>query len=90
MNTFSTFEAKNKLSELLAAASSGEPQVITKNGVETAVLISYAEFRKLKARSSSLADFLLSSPLRESQIDLTRSKDTGERRPAIDFAEEYK
>jgi prevent-host-death family protein len=46
MNTFSTFEAKNKLSELLAAASSGEPQVITKNGVETEVLISYAEFRK--------------------------------------------
>ena len=88
MNTFSTFEAKNKLSELLAAASNGEPQVITKNGVETAVLISYTEFRKLKARESSLVDFLLSSPLRESEIDLTRSKDAG--RPTIDFDEEFK
>lgn len=74
MNTVSTFDAKNKLSELIVAAGEGEPQVITRNGVETAVLISYEDYRKLTARKESLADFLLNSPLRNSDIDLTRSK----------------
>ncbi len=84
MNTVSTFDAKNKLSELIAAAGQGEPQVITKNGVETAVLISYEDYRKLTARKESLVDFLLKSPLRGSEIDLTRSKaDVG--RAAIEF-----
>jgi prevent-host-death family protein len=86
MNTVSTFEAKNKLSELLAAASEGEPQIITKNGVETAVLISYKDFRKLTARQESLTEFLLHSPLRHGDIDLTRSTDTG--RATLRFDEE--
>ena len=84
MNTVSTFDAKNKLSELIAAAGEGEPQVITKNGVETAVLISYADYRKLTARKESLVDFLLNSPLRGSEIDLTRSK-AGSGRETLDF-----
>ena len=84
MNTVSTFDAKNKLSELIAAAGQGEPQVITKNGVETAVLISYEDYRKLTARKESLVDFLLKSPLRDSEIDLTRSKaDSG--RAVVEF-----
>lgn len=84
MNTVSTFDAKNKLSELIAAAGEGEPQVITKNGVETAVLISYDDYRKLTARKESLVDFLLNSPLRGSDIDLTRSK-AGSGRETLDF-----
>jgi len=84
MNTVSTFDAKNKLSELIAAAGDGEPQVITRNGVETAVLISYDDYRKLTARKESLVDFLLNSPLRGSDIDLTRSK-AGSGRETLDF-----
>lgn len=84
MNTVSTFDAKNKLSELIAAAGQGEPQVITRNGVETAVLISYEDYRKLTARKESLVDFLLKSPLRGSEIDLTRSK-ADARRAAVEF-----
>lgn len=87
MTTVSTFDAKNKLSELIAAAGSGEPQVITKNGVETAVLISYADYKKLTARKEPLVDFLLHSPLRGSDINLSRSKaDSG--RATLRFAEE--
>ncbi len=37
MKTISTFEAKNKLSELIASAERGEPQIITKNGRKSAV-----------------------------------------------------
>lgn len=88
MRAFSTFEAKNKLSELLAAAQQGEPQVITKNGVETAVIISYQEFRRLTAKQNSLNNFLLNSPLRNSRLDLTRSRDTG--RETLNLAEEEK
>lgn len=89
MKTFSTFEAKNKLSQVIASAERGEPQVITKNGREAAVVISYREFQRLTAKNESLSDFLLNSPLRGARIDLTRSKDTG--RETVDFSsEEYK
>ena len=90
MKTISTFEAKNKLSEVIALAEQGEPQIITKNGREAAVVISYQEFQRLTAKKESLSDFLLNSPLRGSKVDLTRSKDTGER-PGVDFSsDEYK
>jgi antitoxin Phd len=89
MKTISTFEAKNKLSEVIALAEQGEPQIITKNGREAAVVISYSEFQRLTAKQESLSDFLLNSPLRGSKIDLTRSKDTG--RATVDFSsDEYK
>lgn len=89
MKTISTFEAKNKLSQVIASAEQGEPQIITKNGREAAVVISYREFQRLTAKTESLNDFLLGSPLRGAKIDLTRSKDTG--RAGIDFSsDEYK
>jgi antitoxin Phd len=89
MKTISTFEAKNKLSEVIALAEAGEPQVITKNGREAAVVISYSEFQRLTAKKESLNDFLLNSPLRKAKIDLSRSKDTG--RAPVDFSSaEYK
>lgn len=84
MKSVTTFEAKNRLSELLASARNGKPQLITKNGVETAVLISYEEYRKLVARRRPLVEFLLDSPLKGSDIDLTRSKEEFGR-PTIDF-----
>lgn len=81
MNTVSTFDAKNKLSALIAAANKGEPQLITKNGVETAVLISYEDYLKLTAKNESFVDFLLNSPLKNSNIDLSRSKAGAGREP---------
>jgi antitoxin Phd len=74
MKMVSTFDAKNRLSELIAAANEGNPQIITKNGVETAVLISYEEYRKLTVRQESFVSFMLNSPLRNTNIDLSRSK----------------
>ena len=84
MNTVSTFDAKNKLSALIAAAIKGEPQLITKNGVETAVLISYEDYLKLTVKNESFVDFLLNSPLKNSDIDLSRSKE-GAGRETLDF-----
>ncbi len=88
MNLVSVFEGKNKFSELIASAARGEPQIITKNGTATAVVISYNEYKRLTARKETLSEFLLNSPLRgtDIELDLTRSKDIG--RTTIDFSEE--
>lgn len=76
VKTISTFEAKNKLSEVIASAERGEPQIITKNGRKSAVVISYQEFERLTAKKESLSEFLLNSPLRDAKIDLKRDKRT--------------
>ncbi len=84
MKNVSIFEGKNKFSELVASAAKGEPQLITKNGTPTAVVISFNEYRRLTFKKESLSDFLLNSALRGADIDLTRDKDTG--RPTLDFS----
>ena len=86
MKQVSVFEGKNKFSELVASAAKGEPQVITKNGTATAVVISFNEYKRLTAKKGSLSKFLLNSPLRGADIDLTRDTDTGRSEP--DFSEE--
>ncbi len=85
MKSVSIFEGKNKFSQLVSDAAKGVPQLVTKNGTPTAVVISYTEYQKLTGKKQSLAEFLLSSPLRGvgDELDLTRSKDMG--RPTIDF-----
>ncbi len=74
MNTVSSVEATSRLNELIAAAGTGQPQIITSNGSEAAVLISYEEYRRLKSRQKSLVEFLRESPLSGSEIELERSK----------------
>ena len=65
-------EAKAKFSEVVEAAKDGQPQIITKHGEKTAVVISYTEFERMTSRKQNLVEFLLSSPLAKSEIDLTR------------------
>ena len=84
MNKVSIFEGKNKFSKIVDSAAKGEPQIITKNGKETAVVISIAEYRRLKAPKQKLSELLLSSPWRGADLDFTRSKDIG--RPGPDFS----
>lgn len=60
-------DAKNKFSELVERAADGEPQVVTKRGKRAAVLVSAAEYARLKGRAAGTApaDFihhLLSAP----------------------------
>jgi prevent-host-death family protein len=68
-------DAKARLSEIIEKARRDGPQVITKNGRLTAVLVSIEEWERKTARSGSLAEFLLASPLRGAGLDLERSKD---------------
>ena len=72
MATWQLQEAKNKFSEVVEAALSDGPQVITKRGVETAVVMSYKEYRKMTLKQKKLSEFFRESPLVGSGIDLTR------------------
>jgi prevent-host-death family protein len=91
MRQVSVFEGKNKFSELVANAAKGEPQIITKNGTATAVVISYSEYKRLTAKTESLHEFMMNNPARQylGDLDLTRDKSSVGRDPSreIDLAE---
>lgn len=74
---FSVFEGKNKFSQLVKDAANGEPQVITKNGKETAVVISFEEYQRVRKDRRPLVEFLLDNPMRKDgiELDLERDKD---------------
>ena len=74
-------EAKNKLSELIEKALSHGPQVITRRGIETVIVLSYTEYRKMLLNQKPLSTFFQESPLAEEPLDLTR--DTSGLRPDI-------
>jgi len=65
-------EAKNKLSEVIEEAVRHGPQVITRHGVETAIVLSYTEYRKLVLGRKGLSEFFRESPLVEVELDLRR------------------
>ncbi len=65
-------EAKNKFSEVVDEAVNHGPQLITKRGVETAIVLSYADYRKLLLQQQKLSDFFRESPLVGLNLDLQR------------------
>jgi len=67
-------EAKNRFSEVVDEALKHGPQVITRHGVETAIVLSYREYRKLLLRQKKLSDFFRESPLVGANLDLTRDR----------------
>jgi prevent-host-death family protein len=72
-------DAKNKLSEVVDEATRTGPQVITRRGVETAVVLAISDYARLTSaqRKGGLGDFFLASPLRGSGLDVARSRDVG-------------
>lgn len=67
-------EAKNKLSQVVENAVHDGPQVITKHGVEVAIVISYAEYQTMIASKGKLSAFFRDSPLVGLALDLARDK----------------
>lgn len=68
-------DAKNKFSNVVEKAQNEGPQVVTKRGVETVVVLSITEYRKLARPGTSLVDFFQKSPFRGIELDIKRSKD---------------
>jgi antitoxin Phd len=73
-------EAKAKLSEVLKLAASEGPQVLNCRGVETAVILSMADYQRLEAAKPSFVAHLLSGPRLDDDLIAVleeRSKDLG-------------
>ena len=68
-------DAKNRFSALIEACLKQGPQIVTKRGKETAVLISMREYQRLTRPQGDLVDFFRHSPLMEVELDLERSKE---------------
>lgn len=66
--------AKAKLSEVIERAQSA-PQTITRNGKPSVVVVSAEEWQRKTTRKGTLAEFLMESPLRGSDLDLERQHD---------------
>lgn len=69
-------EAKSRLSELIQLAEKQGPQVITRHGSDTAVVLSIEEFHKLEAAKPDFRAYLLSGPKVET-FDIERPRDLG-------------
>lgn len=74
MATWQIQEAKNRFSELIEKTLSEGPQLVTKHGAEVAVVMPVDEYRKLTAPKQRLGDFLMHSPLRDSELVIDRDK----------------
>jgi prevent-host-death family protein len=68
-------EAKAKFSEVLEKARSRGPQTVTRHGQITAVIVSAEEWERKTRRVGNLAEFLATSPLRDSNLQLERKQD---------------
>lgn len=77
METWQLQHAKNRLSEVVDRALRDGPQVISRRGVETVVVVSMNEYRKLAKPKEGLVDFLRASPLAGADLDLERDPDPG-------------
>jgi prevent-host-death family protein len=60
--------AKAWFSEVVDRAQA-EPQIVTRNGKPSAVIVSAEEWARKTVRKGTLAEFLLASPLRGADLD---------------------
>jgi len=73
-NVWQLQEAKNKFSNLVDKARHEGPQVVTKHGKESVVIIAIEDYQKLNKPTSDLISFFKKSPLSDIDLDLTRDK----------------
>ena len=67
-------EAKAKLSDLVKATVKDGPQEITVRGKITVVVLSQADYERLKGRRGSFVDFMRRSPLVGVNLNLERDR----------------
>ena len=70
--TWQLKEAKNRFTEVVEEALKDGPQVIARHGVETVVVLSFADYQKMLPGPKPLSEFFRESPLAGLDLDLTR------------------
>jgi prevent-host-death family protein len=78
--TWSVAEAKAHFSDVVERALGDGPQVVTRRGRRTVVVVSIEEWERRTRRLGTLAEFFAASPLHDSGLVVERSNDAG--RPA--------
>ena len=70
-------EAKQRFSELLRKAETEGPQIVTRHGIEVAVVLSAEEYRRLEHKPKDLNDVLLNAPrvLTDDEVDELFARD---------------
>ena len=85
MSSWQLQEAKSRFSEFLDAALKQGPQIVTRRGVEAAVLVPIEQWRRMQQASLPNIKELLLAP--GQRFDITLPKRTRwKRRPPIDFS----
>ena len=73
-NVWQLQDAKNRFSNLVDKAHHEGPQVVTKYGKESVVIISIEDYQKLNRPKTDLVSFFKKSPLSGIGLDLSRDK----------------
>ena len=76
-HTWQLQEAKNKFSKLVEKAQHEGPQFVTKHGKESVVVLSVEEYKKIVRPKSNLFQFIQTSPLSKTLINIERDKSLG-------------
>jgi len=82
MNTWPVQDAKSRFSELLDACVNDGPQLVTRRGAETAVLIPIAEWKRLNNAARPSLKSLLLSDVGRADFNFP-PRGVAKRRPAI-------
>ena len=68
-------EAKSRFSEVVDQALESGPQVVSRRGEEVVVVLSFAEYKRMRKSQTSLGEFFRQSPLAGvEELDLTRDR----------------
>jgi prevent-host-death family protein len=68
-------DAKNRFSEVINKALQNGPQVVTRRGKKTVVIMSVEQYQSLIMPKMNIVDFFRNSPLRDEDLDLKRKRD---------------
>lgn len=74
MQTWQLQEAKTHFSKLIKNASLEGPQLITLHGETTAIVLSKKDYEKLAQPKPSFVEFIRTSPLLNTSLDIKRNK----------------
>lgn len=73
-NVWQLQEAKNKFSKIVEKARHEGPQIVTKHGKESVVVLSVEDFRKIVKPKFDLLRFMQNSPLAGISLDIKRDE----------------
>ncbi len=71
-NIWQLQDAKSKFSELVERALSHGAQIVTRRGQKTVVVLPYDEYKNLTQQHDRLSEFLVASPLYQSELEIPR------------------